>query len=127
MKMEYERDLSDMKLTSLKGVRQDKVTSKLAERLGISRQSMRRILIKHCDIMTLENLGQRLTAADNKYSPDSLEYALSIPHLTAAAGILSEESALKYLKNAEIAIKSGAVRDKVIKDTLKEIISEISS
>ena len=101
MDMIYERNLQPMKLAILKGTRQDQAVLALAARLGISRQRMRKILISRCDMMTLENLGPRLEAADEAAAADPIADALSLPHLTAATGILSPKSAEEYRRRAE--------------------------
>lgn len=124
MKLEYERDLSSMKLTSLKGTAQDEAVLLLAKRLGISRQSMRKILIEKCDLMTIENLPKRIAAAEADRS-NELAYELSLPHLVTASKILSAESAEKHLENAENKIKHGASETDAVKDTIKEILEEI--
>ena len=119
MKLAYERDLTPMKLTSLSGVRQNDVTIALANRLGISRQRMRRILIEKCDIMTLENLGPRYDAAEIQAETDEVGNALSLPHLSTAAGILTKERAEHYRALA-------GQKDAVTADILKKILEEIS-
>lgn len=95
MNLVYERDLRSMKLLILKGTRQDKAVLSLAERLGISRQQMRKILIAGCDMMTLENIGPRLEAADA--AADGSADALSIPHLTTALGLLTADEGAAFL------------------------------
>lgn len=101
MDMIYERNLQPMKLAILKGTRQDQAVLALAARLGISRQRLRKILISRCDMMTLENLGPRLEAADEAAAADPIADALSLPHLTAATGILSPRTAEEYRRRAE--------------------------
>ena len=101
--MIYERNLQPMKLAILKGTRQDQAVLALAARLarlGISRQRMRKILISRCDMMTLENLGPRLEAADEAAAGDPIADALSLPHLTAATGILPQKTAEEYRRRA---------------------------
>jgi energy-converting hydrogenase A subunit M len=115
MNLLYERDLQPMKLEVLKGTRQDAAVTALAGRLGISRQRMRRILIRHCDMLTLENLGPRTEAADA--AGDPIQNALSLPHLTTATGILAESSARKYYE----AAKDGAAIDALLQEILEEI------
>ncbi len=119
MKLIYERDLTPMKLTSLSGVRQNAVTVELAKRLGISRQQMRKILIEKCDLMTLENLGPRYDAAEIQVLSDEIGDALSLPHLSTAAGILSKERADHY---RALAMKEGAD----LSDIRRAILEEIS-
>lgn len=101
MDMIYERNLQPMKLAILKGTRQDQAVLALAARLGISRQRLRKILISRCDMMTLENLGPRLEAADEAAAADPIADALSLPHLTAATGILPQKTAEEYRRRAE--------------------------
>ncbi|MDO5844557.1 MAG: hypothetical protein Q4Q53_05385 [Methanocorpusculum sp.] len=124
MKLEYERDLSSMKLVSLKGTAQDEAVLILAKRLGISRQAMRKILIEKCDLMTIENLPKRIIAAESDKS-DELAYELSLPHLTTAAGILNSASAEKFLVEANEKIKQGEQKSAVIKETINKILEEI--
>ena len=94
--MIYERNLQPMKLAILKGTRQDQAVLALAARLGINRQRMRKILISRCDIMTLENLGPRLDAADEAAAGDPIADALSLPHLTATTGIPTQKNTEEY-------------------------------
>ena len=94
--MIYERNLQPMKLAILKGTRQDQAVLALAARLGISRQRLRKILISRCDMMTLENLGPRLEAADEAAAGDPIADALSLPHLTAATGILPQKTGNRH-------------------------------
>ncbi len=101
MNLIYERDLAPMKLYTLKGTRQDAAVLALALRLGLSRQAMRKILIARCDIMTLENIGPRLDAADAAAAGDATGDALSLPHLTTALGLLSAEEAAVFRSHAE--------------------------
>lgn len=119
MKLAYERDLTPMKLTSLSGVRQNAATVALANRLGISRQRMRRILIQKCDLMTLENLGPRYDAAEIQAKDDEIGNALSLPHLSTATGILTKERADHYRALA-------GEKDAVTADILRMILEEIS-
>ncbi len=118
MKLIYERDLAPMKLTSLKGVRQNAVTIALSKRLGISRQQMRKILIDKCDLMTLENLGPRYDAAEIQAGSDEIGNALSLPHLSTATGILSKERADHY---RALAMKEGADLFEIRRAILEEI------
>ena len=101
MDMIYERNLQPMKLAILKGTRQDQAVLALAARLGISRQRMRKILISRCDMMTLENLGPRLAAADEAAAGDPIADALSLPHLTAATGMLPLQTPAEHRRTAE--------------------------
>lgn len=101
MDLIYERNLQPMKLAILKGTRQDRAVIALAARLGISRQQMRKILINGCDMMILENLGPRLEAADEAAASDHIADALSLPHLTAATGLLSAAAAAELRRRAE--------------------------
>ncbi|MDR0439100.1 MAG: DUF1959 family protein [Methanocalculaceae archaeon] len=101
MDLIYERNLQPMKLVALKGTRQDQAVLDLATRLGISRQQMRKILIKGCDMMILENLGSRLEAADAASADDAVIDALSLPHLTAATCLLSESAADEFHRRAD--------------------------
>jgi energy-converting hydrogenase A subunit M len=119
MNLLYERDLEPMKLITLKCPRQNEVTLQLSKRLGISRQRMRQILIEKCDQMTLENLGPRYDAAEKISADDEIGNALSLPHLSTATGILSQERAAFYRKKA-------GEKDAVINDIIKEILEEIS-
>lgn len=123
MILEYERDLSGMKLIALKGVAQDEAVLILAKRLGISRQEMRKILIAKCDLMTLENLSNRIAYAQVCDS-DKLAYKLSLPHLTTATGILDEDLAKEILEEAKGKISRGGDFDAVANETIKNI-SEI--
>jgi energy-converting hydrogenase A subunit M len=118
MKLIYERDLTPMKLTSLKGVRQNAVTIALSKRLGISRQQMRKILIDKCDLMTLENLGPRYDAAEIQAEFDEIGNTLSLPHLSTATGILSKERADHY---RSLAMKEGADLSEIRRAILEEI------
>jgi len=119
MKLIYERDLAPMKLTSLSGVRQNAVTLALSQRLGISRQHMRKILIEKCDLMTLENLGPRYDAAEIQAKSDEIENALSLPHLSTATGILSKERADHYRSLA-------GEKDADLSEIRQAILEEIS-
>ncbi|MDE2520934.1 MAG: DUF1959 family protein, partial [Methanocorpusculum sp.] len=101
MDLIYERNLQPMKLAILKGTRQDRAVIALAARLGISRQQMRKILINGCDMMILENLGPRLEAADEAAASDRIADALSLPHLTAATGLLSAAAAAELPPRAQ--------------------------
>ncbi|MDU9375627.1 hypothetical protein McpSp1_02040 [Methanocorpusculaceae archaeon Sp1] len=123
MDLIYERNLQPMKLAVLKGTRQDQAVVALAERLGVNRQKMRKILINNCDMMTLENLGPRLEAADAAAKAaaaagDEISDALSLPHLTTATGILSEVAAAELRRRAE----SGTA----IAELLAEIVEAVS-
>lgn len=101
MDLIYERNLQPMKLAILKGTRQDRAVTALAARLGMNRQRMRKILINGCDMMILENLGPRLEAADRAATGDSVADALSLPHLTAATGLLSVAAAAELRSRAD--------------------------
>ncbi|MCZ0860387.1 DUF1959 family protein [Methanocorpusculum sp. MG] len=101
MDLIYERNLQPMKLAILKGTRQDQAVIALAARLGISRQQMRKILINGCDMMILENLGPRLEAADAIAAGDRIADALSLPHLTAATGLLPPDAATEFRRRAD--------------------------
>lgn len=119
MKLMYERDLSPMKLTSLNGVRQNAAAIALSKRLGISRQRMRKILIAKCDIMTLENLGPRYDAAEIQAASDEIGNALSLHHLSTAAGLLSKERADHYRALAQ-------EKEADLSDIRRAILEEIS-
>jgi energy-converting hydrogenase A subunit M len=96
MDLIYERNLQPMKLTILKGTRQDQAVFALATRLGINRQRMRKILINGCDMMTLENLWSRVEAANAAATDDSIANTLSLPHLTTATNLLSLTTAAEF-------------------------------
>lgn len=115
MNLVYERDLRSMKLLILKGTRQDEAVLALANRLGISRQQMRKILIAGCDMMTLENIGPRLEAADAVAAGDA--DALSIPHLTTAVGLLSAEEGEAFLSRVQAGESVESVK-KAIQEVL---------
>ena len=118
MDLIYERNLQPMKLAILKGTRQDQAVIALAARLGISRQRMRKILINGCDMMILENLGPRLEAADASAASDCNADALSLPHLTAATGLLSAAAAAEFRRCAD----SGTP----VRELLAEILEAIA-
>lgn len=118
MDLIYERNLQPMKLAILKGTRQDQAVIALAARLGISRQRMRKILINGCDMMILENLGPRLEAADASAASDCIADALSLPHLTAATGLLSAAAAAEFRRRAD----SGTP----VRELLAEILEAIA-
>jgi energy-converting hydrogenase A subunit M len=69
--------------------------------------------------MTLENLGPRYDAAEIMALDDEIGNALSLPHLTTATGILSNESAAHYREMAE-------EKHAFISDIIKAILEEIS-
>ena len=114
MNLIYERDLRPMKLAILKGTRQDAAVLALASRLGISRQQMRKILITRCDMMTLENLGARLDAADAAARGDKIADQLSLPHLTTATGMLTPETAASFRKKAESGAEPGEIIREIV-------------
>ncbi len=115
MDLIYERNLQPMKLAILKGTRQDAAVIALAKRLGISRQQMRKILINGCDMMILENLGPRLEAADAAATEgDAMSDALSLPHLTAATGLLSTDAAAAFRLRAETGTPIDVVRAEIL-------------
>lgn len=118
MDLIYERNLQPMKLAILKGTRQDRAVIALAARLGISRQRMRKILINGCDMMILENLGPRLEAADAAAAADAVADALSLPHLTAATHLLSDDDAETFRRRAETGT--------AVPDLLAEILEAIA-
>lgn len=101
MDMIYERNLQPMKLAALQGTRQNEAVRALAARLGMNRQQMRKILINNCDMMTLENLGPRLEAADAAARGDAIADALSLPHLVTATGLLDAARASELRSEAE--------------------------
>ena len=105
-----------MKLAILKGTRQDAAVIALAKRLGISRQQMRKILINGCDMMILENLGPRLEAADAAAATEggAADEALSLPHLTAATGLLSADAAAAFRLRAETGTPIDVVRAEIL-------------
>ncbi|MBE6506460.1 MAG: DUF1959 domain-containing protein [Methanocorpusculum parvum] len=112
MELVYERDLRSMKLLVLKGTRQDAAVLSLAGRLGLSRQQMRKILIAGCDMMTLENIGPRLEAADAAANGNA--DALSIPHLTTALGLLSDEEGKAFLSRVEAGESVESVKKAIL-------------
>lgn len=112
MNLVYERDLRSMKLLILKGTRQDAAVLSLAARLGLSRQQMRKILIAGCDMMTLENIGPRLEAADA--AAEGVSDALSIPHLTTALGLLTDVQAQAFLSRAEAGESVESVKKAIL-------------
>ena len=112
MNLIYERDLRSMKLLILKGTRQDEAVLSLANRLGISRQQMRKILIAGCDMMTLENIGPRLEAADAAAAGTA--DALSIPHLTTALGLLTDAEGAAFLARVEAGESVESVKKAIL-------------
>lgn len=134
--MVYERDLRSMKLLTLKGTRQDEAVLALAKRLGLTRQQMRKILIAKCDMMTLENIAPRLLAADAALANSNLlamglsgaklsnaelsnaELAaadyLSLPHLTTALGIFTNEEASYFLNRVNSGAKLEDVKQEIL-------------
>ena len=112
MELVYERDLRSMKLLILKGTRQDEAVLSLAERLGISRQQMRKILINGCDMMTLENIAPRLLAADK--AAEGISDVLSIPHLTTALGLLSDEEGKAFISRVEAGESVDSVKKAIM-------------
>lgn len=69
--------------------------------------------------MTLENLGPRYDAAEIQARSDEIGDALSLPHLSTAAGILTKERADHYRALA-------GEKDAVTADILRMILEEIS-
>lgn len=117
MNLIYERDLRPMKLVILKGTRQDAAVLALASRLHLNRQQMRKILITRCDMMTLENLGPRLDAADAAAAGDKIADQLSLPHLTTATGMLSLDAAEAFRRKAE----AGAEPREIIREIVEAL------
>ncbi len=112
MNLIYERDLRSMKLLILKGTRQDAAVLSLAERLGLSRQQMRKILIAGCDMLTLENIAPRLAAASAVAS--GAADALSIPHLTTALGLLTDAEGVTFLARVEAGESVESVKKAIL-------------
>lgn len=113
MDLIYERNLQPMKLAVLQGTRQDEAVRALAARLGISRQQMRKILINGCDMMTLENLGPRLDAADAAVRGDAIADALSLPHLVIATDLLAAARAAELRSEAEDGVPLAELLKKI--------------
>ncbi|MDT8358088.1 MAG: DUF1959 family protein [Methanomicrobiaceae archaeon] len=128
MEFLYEKDLTAMKFRILTSSRHDAVLTQLAERLGISKQEIRKAVMRRFDMILLENIPARYEAARAEEAGlDQAARELGAGLLTRYLPLVPKEEMEKIVREAEEAISEGKDPSLAIaeaKEAIREVIRE---
>ena len=124
----YEKDLTAMKFRILTSSRHDAVLTQLAERLGLSKQEIRKAVMRRFDMILLENIPARYEAAKAEGAGiDPVARELGGELFTRYLPLVPKERMEEIVRQAEESISEGQDPDLAIakgKEEIREAIRQ---